>query len=161
MKWKRKGGVATAAQTGELYKVKDDGEFSVRLSSGKWMADIAESAEAARALCEQRAAIHALEIAANKESLRLRRESVAHASGAARRRKHWAHAAAWLLAEVIYNSHHAEYILGQVEQGSVTQVALETTLADHEFCALLRQLLRPDAEARIEQNLLRWVEEAR
>jgi len=154
MKWKRKGGVATAEQAGVVYKVKDNGEFSFRLPSGGWLAESAASAEDARALCEAHTEAYAAEVAANQKALRLRQEAAARLVAIPKKDRQWAHAVAHLLTEIIRFPHRRVVLLGQLPPESPGRRLMEGIANDTALCDALRLRAGPDLQTYLEQHMM-------
>jgi hypothetical protein len=155
MKWKRKGGVATAEQAGVVYKVKDNGEFSFRLPSGEWKADITESAEDARALCEAHTEVYAAEVAAAQEALRLRQEAAAQLVAIPKRDRQWVRALSALLTEIIRFPHHRVALLSHLPPESPSRQLMEGVTNDTALCDTLRQRTEADLQTYLEQHMLK------
>jgi len=154
MKWKRKGGVATAEQAGVVYKVKDNGEFSFRLPSGAWKTDIAESVEDAKALCEGHAEVHALEVEADQKALRLRQEAAERLVAVPKEDRQWVRAVAYILAEIIRFPMRKVALLGHLPPESPGRRLMERIANDTALCDALRLRGGADLQTYLEQHML-------
>jgi hypothetical protein len=117
MKWKRKGGFATASEVGVTYKVKDDGEYHIRLASGEWLHGRCGGAAEAKHFCEDHAAEISLQVIQDGLALEARRQEATKLGGVSKKEKSWAGGIAELIVMIVENPHLAEAMMMRLSEG--------------------------------------------
>ncbi len=139
MKWKRKGGVATAMANGVTYKVDDSGEFHVGLPSGEWIHDIEASAAEAKQACEKHASAAALKKEEEEAALMARRHESVALGLVSRHERSWAAHVAEAILMIIENPSMSDDMLAQLPVGA-TRTLIMSTISDPDTVAVIRNL---------------------
>lgn len=155
MKWKRKGGRATAEAAGMSFWVEDDGTCAWRNTDGSWEHGKGESVEDAKRRCEAIAEAHTGVVALEAQQLEMRRAAAAELAALDPGERKWAEALANMLIWVATGKYTVAQIVPHTTGGN--RLLFETLATDE---AVLERI-RADGETASRNRIVRSLLDAR
>jgi hypothetical protein len=159
LRWKRKGGRATAEAAGMAFRVGDDGAYAYRTAAGAWVhgrgatrGDAMQSCEAVAREAEGGALLAQHERGLRKLAAEHRAACKRVVTDAERR---WAHGVAFVLASWV----HEPLLRAEIEArlagtGGAMRILVEDWTADADVVAGLQQMTQAEACAHVERLIV-------